>query len=67
MLAGKSAFLLYDTFGFPLDLAQRTLAEQGYTLDLEGFNAEMEAQRERARKGSKISDQVFDTGPPGDP
>jgi alanyl-tRNA synthetase len=65
VLDGKSAFLLYDTFGFPLDLARRTLEEQGYTLDFEGFNTEMEAQRERARKGSKISDQVFDTGPLG--
>jgi len=66
VLPGKSAFILYDTFGFPLDLAQRTLAEHGFTVDIDGFNSEMEEQRAKARKGSVISDKVFDAGPLGD-
>jgi alanyl-tRNA synthetase len=49
-IAGKDAFQLYDTFGFPLDLTREILAEDGLTIDEEGFQAAMEAQRERARK-----------------
>jgi alanyl-tRNA synthetase len=48
-LPGDVAFKLYDTFGFPLDLTQDALREQQKTVDLEGFNAAMAAQRARAR------------------
>jgi alanyl-tRNA synthetase len=48
-LPGKIAFKLYDTFGFPLELTQEILEERGLTVDLEGFQAAMEGQRERAR------------------
>ena len=48
-LPGPIAFRLYDTFGFPLDLTQDALREQGKTVDLEGFNAAMAEQRARAR------------------
>ena len=48
-LPGPVAFRLYDTFGFPLDLTQDALREQGKTVDLEGFNAAMAEQRARAR------------------
>jgi alanyl-tRNA synthetase len=48
-LPGPVAFRLYDTFGFPLDLTQDALREQGRTVDLPGFEASMAEQRTRAR------------------
>ncbi len=48
-LPGGVAFRLYDTFGFPLDLTQDALREQGRTVDLAGFEAAMAEQRTRAR------------------
>lgn len=49
-LDGEVAFKLYDTFGFPLDLTQDILRNQGQTVDVEGFNTAMERQRAAARK-----------------
>ena len=43
-IAGREAFKLYDTFGFPLELTQEIAAEHGLTVDLEGFEAAMEEQ-----------------------
>ncbi|MDE8349230.1 MAG: alanine--tRNA ligase [Acidocella sp.] len=48
-LPGAVAFKLYDTFGFPLDLTQDALREQGREVDVAGFNAAMDEQRARAR------------------
>ena len=48
-LPGETAFRLYDTFGFPLDLTQDALREQGRAVDVDGFNAAMEAQKAKAR------------------
>jgi alanyl-tRNA synthetase len=48
-LKGETAFTLYDTYGFPLDLTQDALKPRGIAVDLEGFNAAMERQRETAR------------------
>jgi alanyl-tRNA synthetase len=48
-LPGAIAFRLYDTFGFPIDLTQDALREQGRTVDLAGFDAAMAEQRTRAR------------------
>jgi len=48
-LPGTVAFKLYDTFGFPLDLTQDALREQGRAVDIAGFDAAMQEQRIRAR------------------
>ena len=53
ILPGEVAFKLYDTYGFPLDLVQDTLREEGLVLDLEGFEAQMRAQREASRQSWK--------------
>ncbi|WP_298724549.1 alanine--tRNA ligase [uncultured Ferrovibrio sp.] len=50
MLPGEVAFKLYDTYGFPLDLTQDALRNRGIGVDLDGFQAAMQAQREEARK-----------------
>jgi len=47
---GAQLFRLYDTYGFPLELADDVASDRGYTLDRTGFEAEMEKQRERARQ-----------------
>lgn len=48
-LDGKDAFILYDTYGFPLDLTKEILEEKGYSIDESGFKAAMEEQRKKAR------------------
>ncbi|OQX93921.1 MAG: alanine--tRNA ligase [Tenericutes bacterium 4572_104] len=49
-LSGKDAFILYDTFGFPLELTMEYANEVGLEVDKAGFEEEMEKQKERARK-----------------
>ena len=53
-LDGDTAFTLYDTYGFPLDLTADICRERHVVLDEAGFNAAMEVQREKARKGGKF-------------
>jgi alanyl-tRNA synthetase len=53
VLAGAQAFLLYDTYGFPLDMTQLLATERGLTVDTAGFEAEMDKQRERGRAALK--------------
>ncbi|MFZ9462069.1 MAG: alanine--tRNA ligase, partial [Vulcanococcus sp.] len=48
-ISGEQAFELYDTYGFPLELTEEIAEEHGLTVDLEGFEAAMEAQRQRAK------------------
>jgi alanyl-tRNA synthetase len=52
-LSGSTAFLLHDTYGFPLELTQEITAERNVTVDLAGFGTEMAAQRERAKAAQK--------------
>ncbi|MGI9500183.1 MAG: alanine--tRNA ligase, partial [Geminicoccaceae bacterium] len=56
-LEGETAFKLYDTYGFPLDLTQDALRERGMTVDTDGFNAAMERQKAEARASWKGSGQ----------
>jgi alanyl-tRNA synthetase len=51
---GTEAFILHDTFGFPLDLTQIMAEEKNMTVDTEGFKKEMQKQRMRAQKGSRF-------------
>jgi len=53
VLPGDVAFRLYDTYGFPLDLTEEIAREEGFEIDLEGFNLLMQEQRERGRASWK--------------
>ena len=52
VVSGTDAFVLYDTYGFPIDLTELIAAEKGYTVDLDGFNVELGKQKERARNAT---------------
>ncbi len=54
-IPGESAFQLYDTFGFPLDLTQLMAREIGFSVDVDGFNQKMEEQRKRSRQSAKFT------------
>ncbi|MDI3327530.1 MAG: alanine--tRNA ligase [Alicyclobacillaceae bacterium] len=58
VLSGDDAFRLYDTFGFPIDLTREIAAEQGIEVDVEGFEAALRAQRERARAARQDVDSM---------
>lgn len=53
-LDGESAFRLFDTYGFPLDLTELICRENGYTVDEKGFNEEMAKQKARARNAAAV-------------
>ncbi|NEO47789.1 MAG: alanine--tRNA ligase [Moorea sp. SIO4A3] len=55
-ISGTDAFTLYDTYGFPVELTEEIAEEQGLTVDLDGFEVEMEGQRERARVAHETID-----------
>jgi alanyl-tRNA synthetase len=62
-LPGSTAFLLHDTYGFPLELTEEIAGERGVAVDTEGFDTEMAAQRQRAkaaRKGAGSDDVRLD-------
>ncbi len=59
-LPGASAFKLYDTFGFPLDLTQDALREKGLTVDTDGFDTAMAAQKAKARAAWSGSGETKD-------
>ncbi len=52
VIPGVDAFVLYDTFGFPIDLTELIAGEKGYKVDLEGFQVELGKQKERARNAT---------------
>jgi len=52
-IEGEEAFMLYDTYGFPLDLTEDMAEENGFTVDKSGFDSMMEEQRHRARQAGK--------------
>ncbi|MBQ0122026.1 MAG: alanine--tRNA ligase [Bacteroidales bacterium] len=54
IILGVNAFTLYDTYGFPIDLTQLIAKEHGYQVDMEGFNVELQKQKERARNATAI-------------
>ncbi|HYD48297.1 MAG TPA: alanine--tRNA ligase [Terriglobales bacterium] len=58
MLPGDVAFKLYDTYGFPLDMTQDILREQGLTVDEAGFQRSMEEQRKRGRDARRSNAEV---------
>jgi alanyl-tRNA synthetase len=58
VLSGETAFKLYDTYGFPLDLTQDAVRAKGLTVDLPGFDAAMGRQRDQARENWAGSGQV---------
>jgi alanyl-tRNA synthetase len=53
-VSGADAFRLYDTFGFPVELTKEVVEKSGFTVDMAGFEKEMEKQRERARAAHKF-------------
>lgn len=63
-IGGEDTFKLYDTYGFPFDLTEDYAAEHGLTVDRAGFDAAMEAQRERARAARQDGGSMKTQGGP---
>ncbi|GMI74443.1 EMBRYO DEFECTIVE 263, EMBRYO DEFECTIVE 1030, EMBRYO DEFECTIVE 86 [Hibiscus trionum] len=61
-LSGKEAFLLYDTFGFPVELTTEIAEEQGVTVDMNGFDIEMENQRRLSRAAHNVVKLAVEDG-----
>lgn len=58
VIPGEHAFRLYDTYGFPIELTKEYVEKEGFTIDENGFQKEMEKQRERARKARQKVDSM---------
>jgi alanyl-tRNA synthetase len=64
-VSGETAFTLYDTYGFPLDLTELMAKQRGISVDIERFEMEMDLQRKRARASQKKSDILVAEGGTG--
>ncbi len=62
VIPGSEAFRLYDTYGFPIDLTQLMASEKNLSVDMDGFNTEMERQRKRGREASKFVGMTSEEG-----
>ena len=62
-LSGADAFRLFDTYGLPLDVTASVLEDEGFGVDRDGFEQEMEGQRALSRKGTRIAEDIFAGGP----
>lgn len=58
VLSGEDTFKLYDTYGFPIDLTKEILAEKGFGVDEDGFQAAMKEQKDKARKARKVTNYM---------
>lgn len=65
-LAGETAFQLYDTYGFPADLTQVMAREEGLQVDMAGFEAAMQQQRERSRQAAEVHHGDWQVVHPGE-
>ena len=62
VLPGEQAFTLHDTYGFPVEITEEIASARGFSVDMEGFERSMEAQRERARAaGAKDAEAAWST------
>ena len=62
-LPGRDVFDLYQTYGFPVEMTESLLAEEGMEADVDGFRKEMEAHQQLSKQGSAFGGAVFVTGP----
>ena len=53
-ITGEAAFKLYDTYGFPVEITREIASSRGFEVDIEGFEREMDKQREKARAAHKF-------------
>lgn len=66
VISGEKAFTLFDTYGFPLDLTELICHENGLTVDENGFNTEMQKQKERARNAAVVENDDWVEVQPGE-
>lgn len=58
IISGEDSFKLYDTYGYPIELTIEAAEEKGFTVDVQGFNKYMSAQKEMARKNRKVKSSM---------
>ncbi len=63
VLRGKEVFDLYQTYGFPVEMTENILAEEGMKVDMQGFLREMEAHQMLSKQGLAFADSIFVAGP----